>query len=109
MAILVPPAVFDKVQPILDAPMASNQPHQPFRAHLVRRQAGDQVAGFLTGRGSRDADLEVDPQVQLDTGESGRLSDVINLVAVEDPELAGMDLAPFFSLVSTSAGWATTS
>lgn len=102
MAILVPPAVIDVMQPVLDAPMTSDVPHELIRTYLVGRETGDAVAGFTANHGARSADLGVDPQDQLDAGESGRFTDVIDLFALEDPERAGVDLAFFFTLVFTS-------
>jgi hypothetical protein len=84
------------MQPVLDAPMASNRSHQPSRAHFVRRQAGDQVAGLMADRDAGDAGLGIDPQDHPDAGEGGRLADVVDLLALDDPELADVDLAAFF-------------
>ena len=38
LPVLIPPAVLDEMQPVLDRPIAANQPHQPARAHLLGRQ-----------------------------------------------------------------------
>jgi len=43
-----PPAVLDEMQPVLHAPMAPDQAHQPFRAHLVGREARDDVASLMS-------------------------------------------------------------
>ncbi len=87
------------MQAVLDGPMASDQPHQLFRAHLLGGKASDEVASLLADRGARGANLGVDAQDQPDAGERGELADVVDLLTLANPELAGVDLAPFFSLV----------
>src|SRR4051812_45230296 len=92
------------MQPVLDAPMAPHQAQQLTGGHLVRREAADEVAGLMAARDARDGDVQVDSQDQLDAGEGGRLADVGDLLALHDPDPAGVDLAPFFSAVFTSGG-----
>jgi hypothetical protein len=53
--------------------------------------------------GTRGVHVEIDPQDRPDTREAGRFADVGDLFPFQDPELAGVDFTPFFSVVCASA------
>jgi hypothetical protein len=97
------------MEPVLDAPMASHELHQSLGTDLVGREAGDKIPSFVADQALPIADFDVDTQNQLDAWERSDLADVGDLFAIEDPELADVDLAFFLSRVSTSGGRPVTS
>ena len=94
---------------ILDSPVIAAQVHKLIRACFLGGETCDFVVGFGANFDASDADLRVDPENQLNAGERDCLADVFNLFAFDDPELSGVNFAPFFSLDSTSGGFVSAS
>ena len=104
LPVFVPPAIFDEMELVLDAPMSTAEPQQPLRTNFIARNARDLVMGLGVGRDAFRSDFRVDPEDQLDAIERNRIADVVDLFALDNPEFAAVNFAPFLSVVSASGG-----
>lgn len=81
MTILVPPAVFEKVQPVFDSPMPADMLQKLSGGDLIGIQAAHVVACVVQhDLAVRARDLAVNAQRDLATWQVERLADVLRVV-----------------------------
>lgn len=103
MTILVPPAVFDEMQTVLDLPMIADKFLQTGSGHLRRIKACDKVSRVMRKSVLRSVEhLAVDTKNDLTIRQVQLLAKVVGIVEVV-PELTDFDLS-FFLLSVTSFG-----
>lgn len=83
MAVFVPPAIFEKVQRVLDLPMATDIGQQLPSVDGAWVEAGDEVAGVVRNGSAVGGDrVAIDAQREAAAGEAERLADVIGVIQV---------------------------
>jgi hypothetical protein len=100
VTILVPPAVFGKVKAVFDLPVVANVGLQLARRDPIRGEAGGKIATFTrenctTGQ----THFAINPENDLAMSEVQTLADIVGNLQVE-PEPAGFDIEPLFSITS---------
>jgi hypothetical protein len=85
------------MESVLDAPVAAHDEHQQQRTHFIGGETGDQVTNLVTDQTLPISHFGVDTQNQLDAWKRRDLTDVVDLFAFENPELADVELAFFYS------------
>jgi len=103
MTILIPPAIFDEMQTVLDLPMIADKFLQTRSGHLRRIKACDKVSRVVRKSVLRSIKhLAVDTKNDLAIRQIQLLAKIVGVVEIA-PELADFDLS-FFLLSVTSFG-----
>lgn len=99
MAILVPPAIFDEEQAVLDLPMGADGRQQFGGGNLAWVEAGKKVARVGEQHATVVGDyVPINTQCNLRPGKRQRFTNVVDVLQIE-PESAAINGGPFFSAV----------
>jgi len=99
MTILVPPAILDEEEAVLDLPVRADRGQEILGTDSLRIEAAQKIASV----GKRDRSVlagyvPINTQENAASGETQGIANVIGVVQVE-PQSATVDGAPFFSTV----------
>jgi hypothetical protein len=97
VTVLVPPAVLDEVQAVFYLPVVANVGLQPTRRNATRVEAGGKITTFTREQRAGRTHLAIDTEHDLAMRKVQTLADIVGNFQVE-PQSAGFDLAPFFSV-----------
>lgn len=105
MTVLIPPAIFEEEQRVLDLPMATDCSQQLAGSDGARIETGNEVASIVRECGAVGGDqVTIDAQRDAAAGKAQRHADVVGIVE-RKPESTTLGKSPLFSDVSAAGRW----